>query len=77
LHDFIAGRPTREIATELDLDYGTVLKWRHILQDTAEGIWVGLISLIRPHEPYVFVRVENAIFCAILTRVNNDWSQHA
>lgn len=35
LHDFIAGRPTSEIATELELDYGTVLKWRHTIQDVA------------------------------------------
>lgn len=35
LHDFIAGRTTSEIATELKLDYGTVLKWRHKLQGTA------------------------------------------
>jgi transposase-like protein len=35
LHDFVAGRPTREIATELELDYSTVLKWRHTLQDAA------------------------------------------
>jgi len=34
LHDFVAGRPTREITMELELDYGTVLKWRHTLQDT-------------------------------------------
>lgn len=36
LHDFTAGRPTREIANELDLDYGTVLKWRHKLQAVAQ-----------------------------------------
>jgi transposase-like protein len=35
LHDFIVGRTTREIALELDLDYGTLLDWRHKLQDTA------------------------------------------
>lgn len=35
LHDFITGRPTSEIATELELDYGTVLNWRHTLQGTA------------------------------------------
>jgi transposase-like protein len=35
LHDFVAGRPTSEIAHELDLDYGTVLKWRHTIQDAA------------------------------------------
>lgn len=34
LHGFVAGRPTHEITTELDLDYGTVLNWRHTLQDT-------------------------------------------
>ena len=35
LHDFVAGRPTSEIATELGLDYGTLLKWRHAIQDAA------------------------------------------
>ena len=35
LHDFVVGRPTSEIAAELELDYGTVLKWRHTLQDVA------------------------------------------
>jgi transposase-like protein len=35
LHAFVAGRPTREIAAELELDYGNVLDWRHTLQDAA------------------------------------------
>jgi transposase-like protein len=35
LHDFVAGRPTREITTELELDYGTVLDWRHTFQEAA------------------------------------------
>lgn len=35
LHGFVAGRPTSEIAAELELDYGTVLKWRHTLQEAA------------------------------------------
>jgi transposase-like protein len=35
LHDVIAGRPSAEISTELELDYSTVLKWRHIIQEQA------------------------------------------